>query len=230
VTHIIRFGNELYPSVTTIISNVLPVPEKLAAWKLSTGKEGVEKMKASQIVGTLVHYRILNGLSPSLLEPPSFSPDDLPPGALEKIDLCEIMWDELALKIGHPRKVERLLFNREHRFCGTPDLVAPVNDIYTLVDLKTSKDVYETHRIQMGGYYELLGGAPERALLVSIHPTTYNNKFLRAHLHEIKKHELESLRDKFLELTEEFHKRNLTEELAEKFGVMGEKTQIVGCD
>jgi hypothetical protein len=230
ITHIYSYAGKLYPSVTTIISNVLPVPDRLAAWKLSSGKDGIEKMKASQIVGTLAHYRILNKLSPSLLEPPSFSPDDLPPGALEKVDLCEIMWDELALNVGHPRKIERLLFNKEHGFCGTPDMVANIDDIWTLVDLKTSKEVYETHKLQMGGYYELLGCTPERAILVSIHPTTYNNKFLRAHTHEIPKEELELLRDRFLELAKEFHARDLTKKLAASHGIMGEEKQIIGCD
>jgi hypothetical protein len=187
-------------------------------------------MKASQIVGTLVHYRILNKLSPSLLEPPVFDPSNLPEDAMEKVDLCEIMWDSLSLDIGYPRKIEKLLFDKEHRFCGSPDMFAPVNKINSLVDLKTSKALYESHKIQMGGYNILLGRAPERALLVSLHPTIYNNPYLRAHFHEIPKKELEEYSDKFLELLKEFHAKNLTQELAHKFGIMGEEKQAIGCD
>jgi len=231
LTHIISYAGILFPSVTTVIGNTLPVPDALAAWKLRTGKNGVETMRAAQIVGTLVHYRVLNTLSPSLLQPPEFDPDNLPKGAIEKIELAELMWSEFAanLKIGYPRHIEKLLFNREHRFCGTPDMVCPVDDIYTLVDLKTSRELHEAHRIQLGGYHELLGRTPERGMLVSIHPG-YGNHFMRAHSHIIERRELDNHADRFLELVKEFHKRNLTEKLAEEFGVLGEEKQIVGND
>jgi hypothetical protein len=216
--------------VTTIISNTLPVPERLAAWKISSGKNGVEKMKASQIIGTLAHYRILNKLSPSTLEPPNFKPDELPVGAMEKVDTCEIMWDELNLDIGYPRKIERLMFDNEYTYSGTPDLVAPIGGMYTLADLKTSKEIYETHCIQMGGYDQLLGSAPERAMLISIHPNTFGNTYLRAHTHEISRKDLDSYRDQFLDLTKEFHRKHIIEQLVKEHGIIPNSKQVIGCD
>lgn len=230
ITHIYSFSGKLYPSVTTVLSACYPVPEALAAWKLRTGKDGVEKMRAAQVVGTLSHYRILNKLSPSLLDPPEFNPDTLPKDAMELVDLAEIMFDELKLDIGYPRKIEKLLFSKEYCFCGTPDLCAPIDGVYTLVDLKTSKDLHETHKLQLGGYHELLGRTPERGMLISIHPHTYQNKFLRAHTHVIERGDLDEYADKFLVYAKEFHKRNLIEKLASEHGIMNEFKTVIGND
>ena len=230
ITHIYSFSGQLYPSVTTVLSACYPVPEALAAWKLKTGAGGVEKMRAAQVVGTLSHYRILNKLSPSLLDPPEFDPDSLPKDTMELVDLAEIMFSELALDIGYPRKIERLLFSKEYRFCGTPDLCAPINGIYTLADLKTSKDLHETHKLQLGGYHELLGRTPEQGMLISIHPHTYQNKFLRAHTHIIERKDLDDYADKFLEYAKEFHGRKLTEKLAVEYGIMNEFKTVIGND
>lgn len=213
MVHIYKHENEFYPSVTTIISAMAPVPEALANWKLNSGAAGVKKMKDSQIIGTLAHYRILNKLSPSLLDPPDFSPSDLPKGAVTKVDMCEIMFDALELDIGYPRRIEKIAFSKEYKYAGTPDLVAPVGNVHTLVDLKTSKSIYLSHKLQLGGYYELLGSVPERGLLISINPDKYSNPHMRAHTVEITKDELESYREQFLDMAKEFHKKNMTESL-----------------
>jgi hypothetical protein len=208
----------------------MPVPEGLARWKISSGLAGVAKMKASQIVGTLAHYRILNKLAPQMLDPPDFSLEELPKDAFKKVEMCEIMWDTLRLNVGHPRKIEKLIYNKEHVYAGSPDLVAPVNEVYTLVDLKTSKEIYESHRLQMGGYYDLLGCAPEQCMLVSMHPDPYSNPHLRAHVVVITKDELEKYRTRFLDLVEKFHAMCLTEKLIKEHGLSFEDKPTIGSD
>lgn len=208
----------------------MPVPERLAQWKLSSGANGEAKMKASQIVGTLSHYRILNKLAPNILDPPNFSPDELPKDAARKVDTCEIMWDTLGLKIGHPRKIEKLMYSKEHIFAGTPDLVAPINDVYTLADLKTSKEIYESHFIQLGGYYELLECTPEQGMLISLHPDPYGNPHLRAHTSVLTKPDLEMYREKFLKLCVQFHEMCLTEKLIKEHGLSFDEKPVIGCD
>lgn len=213
-----------FPSVTTIIGATVPIPERLANWKISSGAAGHAKMKASQITGTLIHYRILNNLAPQLLDPPNFSPEDLPKGTDKKVDIAELMWDTLNLDIGYPRKIEKLLYSKEHVFAGTPDLVCPINGVFTLVDLKSSKEIYESHRLQLGGYYELLGCVPEQGLLVSLHPDPYGNPHLRAHTVPITKEELEDYRSQFLDLARKYHEMNLTPALIRDHGLMQEET------
>ena len=219
LVHIYRRDGIFYPSVTTIISATMPVPDKLAHWKITSGANGVKKMKESQIVGTLAHYRVLNKLSAQTMEPPNFSPDDLPKDAEQKVETCEIMWDTLELNVGFPRRVEKLLYSKEYTYAGTPDLVAPIDGVYTLVDLKTSKEIYESHKMQLGGYYELLGCTPEQGLLVSLHPDAYANPHLRAHTVSITKDELEDYRLKFLELAKKFHEMELTPKLIKEHGL-----------
>ena len=230
MVHIYRHAGVYFPSVTTIIGATMPVPEGLAQWKIRSGAAGHQKMLDSQIIGTLAHYRILNKLSPSLLNPPNFSPDDLPKGAIEKIDTCEIMWNALNLNIGHPRKIERLLYSKEHTFAGSPDMVAPIDNVYTLVDLKTSKDIYESHRLQMGGYYDLLGRTPEQCMLVSIHPDPYKNPNLRASISHMTKEDLETYRERFLKLVKTFHEMCLTEKLMKEHGLSHDEESVVGSD
>lgn len=230
MVHIYRREGIYYPSVTTIIGATTPVPERLANWKLTSGAAGVKKMKDSQITGTLAHYRVLNKLAPQLLEPPNFRYEDLPKGTDKKLDMCEIMFDALELKIGYPRRIEKLLYSKEHIYAGTPDLVAPINDVYTLADLKTSKEIYESHKLQMGGYYELLGCTPEQALLISINPDPYTNPHMRAHTALITKEELEMYRTKFLNLVKQFHSMELTPKLVKEHGLSFEEEPIIGSD
>ena len=137
--------------------------------------------------------------------------------------MCELMFDTLDFDIGHPRRIEKLLYSKKHIYAGTPDLVAPINGVYTLADLKTSKEIYESHRLQLGGYYELLGCTPEQGLLISINPDTYTNPHMRAVTCYLTKDDLESYREQFLVLCEKFHTMDLTPELIKQHGLSFEE-------
>jgi hypothetical protein len=212
VVHIYRKDGEYYPSVTTIIGEMIEEPERLTQWK-NKNRDWEKKTGESQIVGTLVHYRILNELAPQTLETPDIDFENVPKDALKKVELGQIMWDELGLEVGYPRRIEQFAICRQYKFAGKPDLEAPINGIYTLVDLKTSSDIYETHKLQMGGYHELRDRVFEQAMLVSLHPNERRNSFMRAHKIIMPRKELDEYADRFVELANEFHKKNLTEKL-----------------
>jgi hypothetical protein len=219
VVHIYKSPEgEYFPSVTTIIGAVLEEPIGLRKWR-ENNADWEQQANKSAIIGTLIHYRILNGLAPNTLELPDIPFDEIPKDALHKVDLGEIMWDELNLEIGHPRRIEKFAINREFKFAGKPDLVAPVNNVYTLVDLKTSREVRENHKLQMGGYHELLDRTPEQAMLVSLHPNERGNSHLRAHTVVIPRKDLDEYADRFIEMAKEFHRRGLVEELIKKNGI-----------
>ncbi|HPE06151.1 MAG TPA: PD-(D/E)XK nuclease family protein [Smithellaceae bacterium] len=217
MTHIYRYQGDFFPSVTTIIHEMLPEPERLTIWK-QTNRNWEKQTQKSAIIGTLVHYRILNNLSARTLERPDMKFDEIPSDAVKRIELGEIMFEELGLDIGHPRKVETFCINTEHKFAGKPDLVAPINGVYTLVDLKTSREIHETHRLQMGGYFELLDRTPEQAMLISLHPNERGNKFMRAHTHTITRGELEKLADEFIDMTKKFHATKDVRKMAKECG------------
>jgi len=220
MVHIYRHEGKLYPSVTTIIHAILPEPPALKRWKEKT-KNADQIRNESAAFGTLIHYRILNNLSVKDMELPTLEFDHLPHDALQKVEICEAMWDELKLEIGYPRMVEKLVVNPEHRYAGKIDLGAPIRKpgdanekkVFTLLDIKSSREVRENYLYQMGGYALAMPETPERALIVSLHPNSNGNKYLKGHIVEMSKSKLDHYGDKFIELAEEFHKQNLTEKL-----------------
>jgi hypothetical protein len=63
---------------------------------------------------------------------------------------------------------ERPLVSEAYKFGGQLDLYAEVDALYTIVDLKSSDDVRENHKVQTGGYSQLVkeAGDPVDQLLV----------------------------------------------------------------
>lgn len=216
--HIYRFEGEFYPSVTTIINEMVEEPERLIQWKINN-RDWEKQTNKSQIIGTLAHYRILNSLAPQTLELPDIEFDEIPPDAIKRIELCQIMFDELGLDIGYPRRIERFSVCKQYKFAGKPDLEAPINGLYTIADLKTSREIHETHKLQMGGYHELRDRMADQSMLISIHPNERGNKFMRAHIETIPRKELNEYADRFVKMTQEFHARKLTEKLIKENGI-----------
>lgn len=219
MVHIYQRDGIYFPSVTTVIHATIPEPERLSSWKRNNGN-WKKTVKNSSTLGTMMHFRILSKVAPQPLNPPMFSPGEIPKDATHRLELCEAMWDDLGLEIGYPRKIERMIINKEHRFAGTPDLVAPINGVYTLADLKSSKELHESYKYQLGGYYELLECTPERGMLISLSTDTYANPCLRAHTVVLTKDELEYYRREFLKLLDEFHSKNMIENLIRENGTM----------
>jgi len=204
--HFYRIGNDYLPSVTTIIHAVIPESEQIAVWKEKNGNGNWQKMLASaQALGTVIHYRILNQLATRNLELPMITLEHLVDDAHVRAEIAEHMFCDLKLNIGYPRRVEEFVVCHEHKYAGTPDLVAPIDGVHTLVDLKTSKNIYESHKLQLGGYYEALGRNPDQGMLVSINPDERTNPSLKAFCVLLTKDELEQKADEFLKLVEKFY-------------------------
>ena len=61
----------------------------------------------------MMHFRIITSkVAPQPLNPPMFSPGEIPKDATHRLELCEAMWDDLGLEIGYPRKIERMIINK----------------------------------------------------------------------------------------------------------------------
>jgi hypothetical protein len=202
--HFYKVGNDYLPSVTTIIHSVVPESEQIAMWRERNGS-WKRDLAASQALGTVVHYRILNPLATRTIDLPVFAFEALANDALTKAEIADAMWDNLKFDIGYPRKIEDFIVCHEYRYAGTPDMVAPINGVMTLVDLKTSKNVYESHKLQLGGYYHALGRYPEQGMVVTLNTDERSNPHFKAYYGMLTKEELESYADKFLELVEKFY-------------------------
>lgn len=208
------YGPQKYPSVTTIIDTMLPEPTAITKYKQKTRNwKEIYEYKAK--IGTLIHFRILNPLSQSRLELPDFKFNEFPDDAFDLVDLGEIIFNSMNLEIGEDRYVEQSVISNIHKFGGRVDLVAPIryknNDDhmpFLVVDIKTSKSVYDKHLLQLGGYYIALveqGIKPDAGAILLIHPYIKNNPRLLGNLYPVSKQKLEQYAQKFLELVKEFY-------------------------
>jgi len=206
-------NGEIYPSVTTILQKMLPEPYTLKRWKLKNPNwEDIVKYK--QVMGSIVHYRILNKLSTRILELPSgVSIYNIPYEVDHIFDIADTIWDNFGFDIGHPRTIETIRVDPIEKYVGTPDIIAPFDGIRTLADIKTSKDIYDTHKLQVGGYYNMMrnNGVPEedlptRAMLISVHPYEEGNPTLEGHTVVLSKKQLEDQAEKFVNLVRKYHR------------------------
>jgi len=152
----IRYKNkegESLPGVTTIL-NVLNKPALLWwAWKEGAeGRDLYEKRDKAADAGTLCHQMIEAHLK-GLPEPPV--PEDFDKeqrGRAEGGFLAFLEWEK-----AHSFRLlesERSLVSEKYGYGGTIDIGAIVNDT-CIVDIKTSKDVYVSMKIQVAAYQNL---------------------------------------------------------------------------
>jgi len=203
-----------YPSVTTILDATLPEPEGLKRWKKRTKNwEQIRDYKAKN--GTIIHYRILNKLSPSRLELPDFPQSEFPDGATDYADISTSMFSELSIEFGFPRYVEHTVYSHTYKFAGTLDLAAPAklkNDddfIFTVFDLKTSSGVRERYFYQVAAYWlaltEMTGNRAKRGAIIVIHPYIEKNRTLKPTVEPIYEKDLHHYSLEFIKLVEKFY-------------------------
>jgi len=141
------------PSVTTYLG-ILAKPA-LIHWAWTLGVQGVDYRKAKDQagdIGTLVHYLIfskLNGEKPDLS---TYTPQDV---ALASTPMSKFeKWlEEHELE---PILMETPFVSEEYRFGGTPDFYGKDNGKLTLLDFKTSGDIYPENFYQLAAYKRLL--------------------------------------------------------------------------
>jgi len=211
-----------FPSVTTILQTVLPEPDSIKMWK-SKNKNWKTLLKESSDTGTLVHFSILNPLADYTLDPSDLLPlDKWYKDTAQKLELATMMFDELLKKkkmtLLQPRRIESKILNREEKYAGKFDLFCPVkcqeyglDGHRVLFDIKTSANIYETHKIQLGGYYASFpeDEKPDRVALIKITPDARRNPRLEADLHIYSRSLAEKWADQFIELARRFHSENM---------------------
>lgn len=200
-------GSIVYPSVTTILSNMLPEPPELTKWK-NRRHDWKEYLEYTARRGTLVHYRVLNSISDVLLPLPHEVPFcEWTSDMVNEVGYAYAMFEDLNLNISHPIQTEFMIVNHKYKYAGRCDLYATIDGIRTLTDLKTSKAVRDTHMLQLGGYYSALpkDDKPERGLVIGLNPEFKTNPQLKAHLYHFTKEDLLKFEKQFIEIAKEFH-------------------------
>ena len=204
-----------FVSVTSVLS-ILPKPE-LDAWRAMVGKEEADRMARERaVIGSVCHYRILSKYSIRSLEPPTIHLPwkDLREWLEElnyRAELCEMMWQEAIDSIDlEPLYVEHTLVSHRHRFAGTFDMLARIFDKDVLIDLKTSKELWEEYKLQLAAYTILCkenGINVDVGMLVKLHPFEEDNSSLKAETVWLNGRELDSYGEKFLDLVREFYEK-----------------------
>ena len=142
------------PGVTTILG-VLNKPA-LVKWANNLGLQGIDSSKyrdKAANVGTLAHLMVQNYLQNTEGDYSAFSDDDI---SLAENSLLSF-YEWLKNNDLEPIHLEKGFVSELHQFGGTIDCYGILNGKKTLLDFKTSKDIYSEMLHQVaGGYLQLL--------------------------------------------------------------------------
>ena len=167
---------EFYPSVTTLLKQVMPTPPALLDWMIANGKEGAtEKRDMAAAYGTFMH-----GQFESLIVNRYYDFDNVAPtliAYMEANNIPESLFSQWIVKIRKdvlafaqfvkdwnvkPLAIEIALVHPEHRYAGCLDMPCVMTDPKTgdtftaLVDFKSGrKGFYEEHELQLHLYKPL---------------------------------------------------------------------------
>ena len=144
----------LVVGVTTVIG--LEAKPFLIGWANNQGLEGIDTklfLNATARVGTLAHYLVecdLTGNKPDLKE---YSKEEHQEALIPFKKFKDWINEQ---KDFEPIFTEKGMVSEEHKFGGTIDILAKVNGKKTLIDLKTSGRIYDSHKTQLAAYQKLL--------------------------------------------------------------------------
>ena len=167
---------EFFPSVTTLLKQVMPTPPALLDWMIANGKEGsTEKRDLAAAYGTFMHIQF-----ESLIINRRYDFDIVPAvlwGYMERENIPERVFTEWLPKIRKdvlafaqfvrdynvkPLAVEIGLVHPDYHFAGCIDLPCVMTDPKTgrqftaIVDFKSGrKAFYEEHELQLHLYREM---------------------------------------------------------------------------
>jgi hypothetical protein len=143
---------ENVPGATTVLG-ILNKPALLAwAWGLGIKGEDFRKVKDKAAdIGTIAHWLIelhLKGLEPDVS---NFAPADLAKAENAVIKFMS-WWDTNKFQFVAS---EQQYVSDKDGYGGTLDIIATVNGDLCLIDLKTSKGIYDEYWFQLAAYAEL---------------------------------------------------------------------------
>lgn len=164
---------EFYPSVTTLLKQVMPTPQHLIDWMLANGKEGaIEKRDLAAAYGTFMHSQF-----ETLIINRRYDFDNVPAVLLaymERENIPESLFSQWIVKIRKdvlafaqfvkdynvkPLAVEIGLVHPEYHYAGCLDMPCVMTDPKTsdtftaIVDFKSGrKGFFEEHELQLHLY------------------------------------------------------------------------------
>jgi len=166
------------PGVTTITGELGWNKRVLINWANRIGLDGIEASKYTDDkadIGTLAHKFITDTLQGKKTNTDDYSKNQIERAENSVISFNSWIKDHRL----EPQVIEMPLVSEKFKFGGTPDIYGLVDGIYTLIDLKTGKGIYDEHLIQTAGYSILLeehGHKVEKIIILNI-PRAASEKF-----------------------------------------------------
>jgi len=204
-----QIGGKRYPSVTTIIGKMKKNDGYLDDWKKKN--ENWEQLRdRAATTGTIMHSRILQQYSDAQIELANVLPiSDWPPELEEELEKRDTAWRNLDLRIKEVTVEKTIVIKRYvgAEAAGTLDARGMIEGFRAILDLKSSKKIYDSQWIQVGAYY--LGSLEDgfdadRGFIVALRGD-------QCEVGEIEKNELVEYGDKFIDLALEFHRKFMAE-------------------
>lgn len=194
------------PSVTTVLG-AMADKGGLKVWK-ARNADHKELARKAAIRGNFMHMRILGRYSDAPMEIPTEMPEEWwPKNMVQDLDEMTKQWEELSLRIAQPCLVEHTTYaGGAFPFAGTVDMHAKVEGWDAILDLKSSKQPYESHKLQLGAY----------ARAMREHGVNTNRGFVAyvrtsgIELVELSDDDLRDAEQQFMELIERFYQEHMT--------------------
>lgn len=145
--------NEIVVGCTTVIAQL--AKPALIKWANKLGLDGIDSAKYvddTAEIGVLAHSIITDGLRGVGTDFSGYDQNQQDAAAW-----CVKSWDAWCLgRDIKPILVEAPLVSEVYRYGGTLDLYAEVDGLRTLIDLKSTNDIWPEHHIQVSAYRQLL--------------------------------------------------------------------------
>ena len=177
--HKYKVGDDIIPSVTKIIDNIVPV--YLTKWAANEGaawfkrnaqrgwnlndEEDVEKIvkgianahivisKTALDIGRVVHGYIEEVIEWSLgelNEMPEMPEDEAAVNSIQAFGKWvrenDVEWVA----------TEERIYSKKYKYAGTVDAVAMIDDKFSVIDFKTSKQIYKSYKLQVYAYKQAI--------------------------------------------------------------------------
>jgi hypothetical protein len=147
--HYYYVDEKFYPSVTHILGETLPMPFAVKQWIGDMGNERAQqKLEKAGDIGTAIHdacEKLLTGHQINLKV-------EFPVRAQKKMLVGFVNWFSQY----EPRLIRdttpELVLASKYGYAGTLDLPVVINGTPFIVDIKTSRGVYDSHKLQLAAY------------------------------------------------------------------------------
>jgi len=161
-----------YPSVTRVLSETLPMPMALKMWLGDLGNEKAQqKLEMAGAVGTAVHEaceKLIRGKVVNLSV-------EFPEKRQKKMLIGFVNWfAKYQPKIIKGMEPELMLASH-YGYAGTLDLPVMIDKKPYIVDVKTSRGVYDSHKLQLAAYrqaFEEMFGIHAEIAILHLNPLT----------------------------------------------------------